>query len=456
MPHLHDMEELISSIEDNQVKDYMKEAMSCYMANAYRACIVLTYLALFDDIVKKLGELGKVNKKAKRIYDEAQNKIHEQDVYENYLIEQLASNSLIPKLDTSFLNILRQLRNKSAHPSGHSASAEEARFVFYESINRFLSKPILTTTQLVDDILARLDDKHFFPSMNIRKISDIVKKEILNIHHETFPYIVNKLLEKHLNSSSEVKKNAGFFLTGLAYLKDDKSSNCLRKYVIDSKCSDSKCSHLILRIISANGSLLLNLEPVTYDRLKSVISEKIENIGLTDNDSKFSHPSIVLSSILRSCGEDFIITHFKSQLTQLLRKNIFSLSFIAHMSNHPKIIKIYLREAVKKAGPLDFDKANHFSSNIFDIDNYLAESLSGSQAFLVIANISKAADNGAYEAKALRASNSSSIPELKEIIVKYIESNKAEAKSIYERVAGDDEGFDILISKFPSTQIDII
>ena len=41
MPHLHDMEELISSIEDNQVKDYMKEAMSCYMANAYRACIVL-------------------------------------------------------------------------------------------------------------------------------------------------------------------------------------------------------------------------------------------------------------------------------------------------------------------------------------------------------------------------------------------------------------------------------
>lgn len=448
MPHLHDMEELISSIEDNQVKDYMKEAMSCYMANAYRACIVLTYLALFDDIVKKLGELGKVNKKAKKIYDEAQNKINEQDVYENYLIEQLASNSLIPKLDTSFLDILRQLRNKSAHPSGHSASAEEARFVFYESINRFLSKPILTTTQLVDDILARLDDKHFFPSINIRKISDIVKKEILNIHHETFPYLVNKLLEKYLNSSSEVKKNAGFFLTGLAYLKDEKSANCLRKYVIDSKCSDSKCSHLILRIISANGSLSLNLEPVTYDRLKSVISEKIESLDLTDNDSKFSHPSIVLSSILRGCGEDFVISHFKIQLNQLLRNNIFSLSFIAHMSDYPKIIEIYLREAAKKAGSTDFNTANNFSENISDIDKQLSESLIGVQAFQLITNIYKAAECGAWRAQSLRNSKFSSIPMVKNTAIDYVRSNEPQAKVKFKEIIGSDDDFDDLTKKY--------
>ncbi|MBO1520186.1 hypothetical protein [Oceanisphaera pacifica] len=104
MPHLHDMEELVNSVEDDQVKDYMKEAMSCYMANAYRACIVLTYIALFDDIVKKLGELGNVNKKAKNIYFEAQKRINSQDVYESFVIDQLKSNSLLPALDTSFLD----------------------------------------------------------------------------------------------------------------------------------------------------------------------------------------------------------------------------------------------------------------------------------------------------------------------------------------------------------------
>ena len=155
MSHLHDMEELVDSIQDNQVKNYMEEALSCYMARAYRACIVLTYIALFDDIVKKLGELGKINRKARKIYDEAQKKMNAQNVYESYLIDQLKSNSLLPSLDSAFLEILRVLRNKSAHPSGHNASAEEARFIFFEAIDRFLSKPILSTTQLVDDILSR-------------------------------------------------------------------------------------------------------------------------------------------------------------------------------------------------------------------------------------------------------------------------------------------------------------
>ena len=107
MPHLHDMEELVNSIEDDQAKDYMKEAMSCYMASAYRACIVLTYIALFDDIIKKLGELSNVNGKARKIYNEAKKKINSQDVYESYVIDQLQSNSLLPSLDTSFLETLR-------------------------------------------------------------------------------------------------------------------------------------------------------------------------------------------------------------------------------------------------------------------------------------------------------------------------------------------------------------
>ena len=448
MPHLHDMEELISSIEDNQVKDYMKEAMSCYMANAYRACIVLTYLALFDDIVKKLGELGKVNKKAKKIYDEAQNKINEQDVYENYLIEQLASNALIPKLDTSFLDILRQLRNKSAHPSGHSASAEEARFVFYESISRFLSKPILTTTQLVDDILTRLDDQHFFPSSSVRKISDIVKKEILNIHHETFPYLVNKLLEKYLNSNSEIKKNSGFFLSGLAYLKDDHSSSCLKKYIIDSKCSDSKCSSIILQIISSNGSLLLNLEPVTYDILKSVISDRIVTLKLSDDDSEFSHPSTVLSSILQGCGEELMVSQFKEQLIQLFQNNIFSISFISNMSGHGRIVKLYLEEAYRKAGSTDFNTANNFSENISDVDKHLSESLIGSQAFQLITNIHKAAEYGAWRAQSLRNSKFSSIPMIRNIATDYIQSNEPEAKVKFEEIIGSDDNFDDLIKKY--------
>ncbi|MEW5607110.1 hypothetical protein, partial [Pseudomonas juntendi] len=71
MAHLTDMEELIATISDAEIRDYMREAMSCYMAGAYRGSIVLSYIALFDDILVKLGELAKVNTVAKTISDEA-------------------------------------------------------------------------------------------------------------------------------------------------------------------------------------------------------------------------------------------------------------------------------------------------------------------------------------------------------------------------------------------------
>lgn len=441
MPHLHDMEELVNSIKDDHTKDYMKEALSCYMAYAYRACIVLTYIALFDDIVKKLGELGNVNKKAKKIYNEAKDKINSQDVYESYLIDQLSSKSLLPALDTSFLDTLRTLRNKSAHPSGHNASAEEARFIFYEAINRFLSKPILTTTQLVDEVLSRLDETHFFPSTNIKNISSVVKKELENIHHEALPYLINKLLEKLLTENSNASKNAGFFLTGLAYLKDPKAAEYIRKYIIIPKCSDSKYSNLILRIISADGSLVIDLDPVTYDRLAPVITERIDNVERSLEQTRLSHPSSVLKSILVGAGEDFLIETFESQLTHFLKKNIFSGSFIHEINESPKIIELYIEEAKNQAGSSDFDKANFFSRNVKDVDLHISKFLSASTAFSLIANILKAANSGAWGAQSLRNSKFSSIPKTKELAIEHFHSQKLESQKIYKAITGDDEGF---------------
>ena len=74
MANLTDMEELLGSIEAVQIREYMREAMSCYMAGAYRGCIVLSYIALFDDLLSKLGELGNVNSEAKSVFWEASQK----------------------------------------------------------------------------------------------------------------------------------------------------------------------------------------------------------------------------------------------------------------------------------------------------------------------------------------------------------------------------------------------
>src|SRR5690242_11100331 len=116
------MEELLATIPGTSIRDYMFEAMNCYMAGAYRGCVVLSYIALFDDLLSKLGELASINTAAKTIFTEASKRKNDQDVYESYLIDQLTSKSLLSGLDSEFLKTLRTLRNKSAHPSGHKPS----------------------------------------------------------------------------------------------------------------------------------------------------------------------------------------------------------------------------------------------------------------------------------------------------------------------------------------------
>jgi len=74
LSRLTDMEELISKKFDIEIQEYMKEALSCYMASAYRGCIVLSYIALFEDIYNKQEGLSATNSKAKQLYPRGQKK----------------------------------------------------------------------------------------------------------------------------------------------------------------------------------------------------------------------------------------------------------------------------------------------------------------------------------------------------------------------------------------------
>ncbi|MGS3141698.1 hypothetical protein ACB274_03660 [Aeromonas sanarellii] len=274
MAHLTDMEELLARIPGADIRDYMREAMSCYMAGAYRGALVLSYIALFDDLLAKLGELGNVNSEAKLIFTEATKKKADQDVYESYLINQLTSKNLISGLDSSFLTTLRTLRNKSAHPSGHKPSPEEARFVFFESIDRFLSKPILSTTQLVDELVTRLKNSNFFPSTSISDIRNVVRDEIVNLHDEAMPQLVTKMASAVTSADASIKKNSSFFLIGLAKLDNSSANAALQTKLITSKADDADYQDVITQTLSANGKLISGLSGTPIDRVRAILAKK--------------------------------------------------------------------------------------------------------------------------------------------------------------------------------------
>lgn len=427
MAHLSDMEELVTSIQNPDIRDYMNEALACYMAKAYRASVVLTFIALFEDVVKKLGDLGKVNPKAREIHSAAVKKKEDQEVFETYLIDQLKSNHLLTALDSSFFETLRNLRNKSAHPSGHHSSAEEARFVFYEATTRFLSKPILSTTQLADQVLEKLSDTNLFPSRHIDSVVEIINEELVNLHPEAFPYLISKLLDKTVAVNKDVIKNSRYFLTALASSRGDQLFHIFQKNVVQKYASNKAYEITLIHIISSLPRVIVGLNNSTYQRLEVIISDRINSVSKSLEHVAVSHPIRLFSALFKEGLVDIAIEKFGQQFDELLEAFIYS-TFLAEKIPKTGIpFERYVAQLIKKIESNNFDAINEFVENFEEIEILVSADLPGEHAFEIAMHVLRTADLGAYAAIEVRRNHFASMPKLKTAAANYLADEETSA-----------------------------
>ena len=433
MTHLADMEELLHGVTRDDSRDYMKEALSCYMAHAYRATIVLTFIALFDDILEKLGELSKVNAKAREVYNGATKRRGDQEVFESYLIDQLKSKELLSNLDTTFLELLRTLRNKSSHPSGHRPSAEEARFIYREAIDRFLAREILSTTQLADEVLLTLSDERFFPSKDIQNLSEIVQQSIANIHPATYAYLIAKVREKFSVSKGKVRTNCKFFLCGLAKIGDEQAKDPLLKTLLVPEIRAGDKANLATSAICSDGSLYKKLDAISIQRFKQIISERVDS-PLNPEDSSFGHPASVLAEIAKTVDGTKIVEDLGDEIERFLAKFPYSATFNRVAIGKPALRELVVDSLMKNAGSNDFNTANRFCSNLQDIDTLLGKHLTEEEAFDLLNQVLLAAKTGAWTAIDARSGNFSAGKKIKAKAASWAASNPGLALSKINQV----------------------
>jgi hypothetical protein len=423
------MEELLATVTSTEVRNYMREAMNCYAAGAYRGSIVLSYIALFDDLLAKLEELGNVNSSAKTIATEAKKRKADQEVFESYLIDQLASKGLVSELDADFLNTLRTLRNKSAHPSGHVPSAEEARFIFYETIAKFLSREILSTTQLVDAIVGRLSNANFFPTKITSDIKSVVEEETASLDEAAIPQLVAKLVAAVGSADGTVVKNANFFLIGLALLNVAGTTKTIQSKLISAKVDDARYRVVILQVVAANGSLIKGLTVGSIGRLRALLSMQIEELTAAMSETKLAHPITSLSSIAEAMPEADFVSTFEPELRKLFDKRPYSQILLKQLGKYPGVFALYFPVILSKAASNDFATANSFASAVESLDADLAALATDEQAFQLIIAVLRAADRNAFDSLALRNSRFAAIPVLRAKALSHLTAHASAAGS---------------------------
>ncbi len=122
--YLVDLDELVLRCRNEQAKSYIAEAVACYKAGAFRACVVATWIAVVFDFLHKLEELRLTgDKNAKTRLEEFEKFRKNEDVVGSQTFERkipdMAKNEfeLISAVEHEDLLRLQKDRHRCAHPS---------------------------------------------------------------------------------------------------------------------------------------------------------------------------------------------------------------------------------------------------------------------------------------------------------------------------------------------------
>ncbi len=172
--YLIDLDELALRCWRPEAQRNISEAIACYRVGAFRACIVMTWIAVFYDFIDKLRLLeqkGDKNAKAKlEVFEKArQNTNYEQVLeFERQILTWARDEfGFLSQIQHDDLVRLREDRNRCAHPSMVSSderyepSAEVARYHLRNAFTHLLEHAPIQGKSAIDALEKELEGKHF-------------------------------------------------------------------------------------------------------------------------------------------------------------------------------------------------------------------------------------------------------------------------------------------------------
>lgn len=431
MAKLVDMEELLGDIGNPNVANYMREAYACYGTGAYRGCIILSYIAVFDDIRHKLKELAKVNKDAKDISKDIEKLAKVQKTFEDGMVNRLEAKDLLTAGARKKLKIIQDIRNSAAHPSGIHATAEDARMVYADVIRSFLSQPLLKTTHAAERILADLGDAYLFPTIMSSDTQDITEELIAPLHPETYSYLVVKLIAEVKGGKTQREENAKRLLFGLSKIDEAQLTETVKKHLIIGCAAKANFASTINLAIASDGTFVKGLTGPQLLRLKKILNSNIEN-SKTITSSKSGHAVNQFTRLIEDLGTSKTFKLLPKFSSNVLDTFPYSSEILEKAKADSDLAIVLVRIWQKRAQSSDFGTANSLAGAMSTIDKFSDYLLDKKSGLNLLCGCVASAGYGAFDMIALRDNNFSTVPKIRSLALSYIKSSPKKAKAIVE------------------------
>jgi hypothetical protein len=171
---LQDLDELILKCRDERARAYIREAVTCCKAGAYRSAIVSTWIAVAFDIIDKIHELSLAGDKEAESFvvayeaSLANNNIEQSLKIERELLKTARQKfELISAQEFTDLDRLQEDRHRCAHPSRMTFSdvfsppAELARLHIRSAVDHLLQHEPSQGKAALDALLKQIWSNYF-------------------------------------------------------------------------------------------------------------------------------------------------------------------------------------------------------------------------------------------------------------------------------------------------------
>ena len=171
---MEDLDELVTKCRGESGREYIREAVACYHAGAYRSAIVATWQAVFFDILYKYKELDLTgDTAAKKEITSFHNNLQSKNLrnllnFERDILTNAKDQfSLLTENEIIDLKRLQDDRHRCAHPSMNDIdtiyhpSPELARTHIKNAIDILLSREPVQGKSVIENILQTIKSEYF-------------------------------------------------------------------------------------------------------------------------------------------------------------------------------------------------------------------------------------------------------------------------------------------------------
>jgi hypothetical protein len=355
---LSDLDELILKCRDQKAKSYIREAVACYKAGAFRSAIVSTWIAVSFDILDKLKELSLAGDKeaerqiesfdkARRIGDVANSLKFEREI----LVVCRDKLELISHVEFIDLNRLQEDRNRCAHPSMASdgevfnPSAELARMHIRSAVEHLLQYPPAQGKYALDSLTSEVASE-YFPT-DVKKAVVAFESSPLNKARDSLiRNFTIVLLKKLINDAKDYKE---IYRISTALNAIEVIHRELYRKILTEKLS-SIVRSLAVEKLDRVIPLIRHVED-SWSYLEADIMQKIQTYVENLPKEKIEDIDIFLSiQDLKSFAEKRLKKATRIELDE-------AIFFVIPLQVSDRILELYSESR-------NFDQANNFASTV--------------------------------------------------------------------------------------------